>query len=176
MRESLVGGLAAFSCCWLIHWVVWRVRRPSAYLTYLPAIFWLLPALTALGVLGGTGRLSLLLHPAGEGFPWVAAALLHGSLSLCYLCGYAGVVEYSPSAEILLAVRQQMPAGVSPRELRVVSLTDYALTGKRVEHLLAARLIAQKEGHLSLTPRGAAVLSLCGLYRRLLAVPGEGAG
>jgi hypothetical protein len=95
MEGALVWGLVTFVGCWLVHWSIWRIRVPTGYLIWLPAIFWLLPLASTALVWG-----------AGNGLPrteaawleWVLAALLHLALSSCYICGYAGITEYSPSA------------------------------------------------------------------------------
>lgn len=176
MKQALFGGLTTFASCWLLHLIMWRIRRPKEYPIWMPVIFWLTPAVGSVVWLGGHGRLAILLQPAGDGFAWIAAALLHGVLSLCYMCGYAGVIEYSPSAEILLVVRQAMPEGVMIESLEVDSLTEYALTGKRIEHLLGGRMIDRKGENLRLTRTGSAVLFICKMYRLLFGIQGEGRG
>jgi hypothetical protein len=173
MESALFWGLATFGACWLMHWCVWRIRVPKGYLIWLPAIFWLLP-------LAGTA----LFWVAGDNLPrtetawfgWILAALLHLAVSSCYICGYAGITEYSPSAEVLLAVREHMPRGVPVNELCVRSFTEYCLTGQRIEDLRASRLVAVHDGRLRVTRRGGFALALSRVYRVLVGVEPTGRG
>lgn len=174
MTVAFVLGFALFCACWLIHVAIWRVRRPAAYPVWLPIIFFVLPLLAILGtILAGAQRpiLSRL-----DGFGLLTGALLHIVLSLSYMCGYAGVIEYSPSAEILRVVRGQMPQGVRLEALQVDSLTDEALIGKRISHLRSSRLVRSEEGGLRLTGWGEALVTACQLYRALLGIRGYGNG
>ena len=108
MESALFWGLATFGACWLVHWGVWWIRIPKGYLVWLPAIFWVLP-LGGISVLWASGTTRPLTET--DWFALILAALLHLTVSACYICGYAGITEYSPSAEVLLAVREQSEAG-----------------------------------------------------------------
>jgi hypothetical protein len=156
----------------LIHIVIWRIHRPSAYLLWLPAIFALTPALLVLIFMIISAQ-----NP-GEGFPveivgclvnqpWSAAAglLFYFSITACYTGGYAGIVEYSPSAEILQEVERHMPEGIRLEDLDVKSLTEQALTGKRIHHLVAAGVVGESNNKLRLTPSGRRVTGFWKVYR-----------
>ncbi len=173
MESALFWALATFGACWLVHLGVWRIRVPKGYLVWLPVIFWLLP-------LAGTA----LFWAAWDTMPrtetgwveWILAAMLHLTVSSCYICGYAGITEYSPSAEVLLAVREFMPQGVPVNELHVRSFTEYDLTGRRVEDLRASGLVTVRDGRLSVTRLGAFALALSRVYRVLVGVEPIGRG
>lgn len=174
MTTAVVLGFGLFCACWLIHVAIWRVRRPSAYPVWLPAIFFGLPLLAVLGVISAGGQRPLLSRLDDSSL--LAGALLHIVLSLSYTCGYAGVIEYSPSAEILRVVRAQMPRGVPLDALRVDSLTDEALTGRRISHLQSSRLVRLDESGLRLTGAGEAFVAATQWYRALFGIPGYGEG
>ncbi len=174
MTAAFAMGLALFSACWLVHVAIWRVRRPGAYLVWLPVIFFALPLLAVLGMIAAGGQDPILSRV--DAFSLLAGALLHIVLALSYLCGYAGVIEYSPSAEILRVVRDQMPQGVPLEALRVDSLTDEFLTGKRISHLRHSRLVRSDESGLRLTGAGEALVAGCQLYRAVFGIRGSGKG
>ena len=170
MKLTLFLVFSMLALSFLTHVAIWRILRPTRYLVWLPLIFATVPAIVL-----ATGRDALTvsgLVPSPEQF--VAAVALYLMIALCYTGGYAGVVEYSPSAEILKAVSQHQ-GGVRPEDLRVSSLSEAALTGKRVHHLLKNGLITTDGRTLSLTPFGAFVVAGCNAYRTLFNL-GEPAG
>lgn len=172
MTIALLLGLSTFTGCWLLHVLIWHVHRPVAYPIWLPIIFLFVP-LSAILALGFTrGGL-----PFGSSAPTtVAAFLLHAVIAACYMGGYAGIIEYSPSAEILRVVQANMPHGTPPESLHVSSLSEEALTGKRIKHLLNSRLIAVEGGALRLTGRGQLVVNLCLAYRAVFGLQAEAKG
>ena len=173
MESALFWGLATFAACWLVHWGVWWIRTPKGYLVWLPAIFWGLP-LAAFGFLWASGNVARLTE--ADWFAWTLAALLHLVVSSCYVCGYAGITEYSPSAEVLLAVREHMPQGVPANRLRVGAFTELGLTSKRIEDLHASGLVTIREGRVGVTPLGRVALALSRAYRVLVGVDPTGRG
>ncbi len=106
----------------------------------------------------------------------IVAFLLHVALSGCYVCGYAGIIEYSPSAEILRVVQTNMPEGTPLETLQVASLSEQSLTGKRVAHLLASRMIVHNNGHLVLTKPGRLAVKACLVYRKTFGIQEEAKG
>jgi hypothetical protein len=173
MEHALIWGLGSFGACWLVHWGTWRIRVPEGYLVWLPAIFWFLP-LTAVGLVWATG--GRLPETVSGGLEWILAALLHLAVSACYICGYAGITEYSPSAEVLLTVRESMPDGVPMNALRVRSFTELGLTEQRIEDLQASGLIEVDGGRLRVTRLGKLALALSRAYRTFLGVEPTGRG
>lgn len=173
MLRALLFGIGAFAACWLVHALAWRIHRPQGYLLWLPGIFVGLPLL-----LLATMTLSGVMSGAWVHSPehWLAPVMLHLLISACYTCSYAGLTEYSPSAEILKVVRDHMPEGVAIGELRVKSFTEHSLTGKRLEDLVASGIVVVREGRAWLTPAGHRANDLCRSYRRLTGVSEYGAG
>ena len=95
MALALLLGVGLFSACWLLHVVIWRIRRPEAYPVWLAIIFLVVP-----GFLAGL-RSFLPLPGETEVDLWtlLAALLLHAAISGTYMAGYVSVVGYSPSAD-----------------------------------------------------------------------------
>ena len=172
MTIALLLGLSIFATCWLLHVVIWWIHRPAAYPIWLPIIFLHVPLIVILTI--GFTRYSL---PSGCGAPTIVAAFfLHAVIAACYMGGYAGIIEYSPSAEILRVVQANMPHGTPLESLCVSTLSEEALTGKRITHLLASRMIALENGVLRLTPRGHAIVNLCVAYRSVFGIRMEAKG
>lgn len=171
MLIALVLGIGLFGMCWLIHVALWRIHRPQGYLFWLPALFVGLPALAALTF----GDLVAPI-PLANIEIWLPAVLLHLLISACYTCSYAGLAEYSPSAEVLRAVREQMPEGVPVESLQVRAFTEYSLTGKRLEDLVISGLVEIREAAVWLTPLGRRLNGLCRAYRLMTGVSAHGDG
>lgn len=172
MVTALFLGLGIFTSCWLLHVIVWHVRRPDAYPIWLPIIFLLTPAVAAFA----TARFGVAL-PIALDLPTVLAAfLLHSAIAACYMGGYAGIIEYSPSAEILRVVQNHMPHGIAPEALNVTSLSEQALTGKRIMHLTESRMAVSENGSLKVTPRGHVIVAICGAYRAIFGLKQEAKG
>jgi hypothetical protein len=155
-------GFGLFFSCWTLHAIIWRIRRPEAYPIWLPIIFYVAPAAAAVAFHFVGSQIRFGIHEPAL----IAAVLLHCMLSACYICGYAGIVEYSPSAEILRVVQANMPQGISPDEFNVTSLSEQALTGKRIRHLTSSKMTYSENGRLSLSRRGRFVVGICKIYRR----------
>jgi hypothetical protein len=172
MDKALLLSLSTFTACWLLHVFVWRIRRPEAYPVWLPVLFLLVPLVA--GAIAASAGIAI---PFGADVPTVIAAfLLHAVISACYIGGYAGIIEYSPSAEILRAVQEAGPGGIEPAALNVTTLSEQALTGKRISHLITSRMAVNNDGALQLTARGQRVVALCRLYRAIFALKTEAKG
>jgi hypothetical protein len=171
MVTALLLGLGLFAACWILHLVIWRIHRPHAYPIWLPVLFLVVPALAfAVALAAGVQ-----LPPVGG--PSLAAGLLvHVSLSACYMGSYAGIIEYSPSAEILRVVRGSMPQGLPVASLDVTSLSEAALTGKRIRHLRTSNMVRDDGNVIRLSRRGEMVVCVCKLMRKLWALEVEGPG
>jgi hypothetical protein len=177
MMNSLLLAFVLMFSAGLAHLIIWRIRRPLAYLFWLPAIFIATPIAIVLILM------IIAAQDPGQGFtvevfslaynqPWsvIAGLLLYFSISACYTGGYAGIVEYSPSAEILQEVERHMPEGIMPELLEVSSLSEQALTGKRIHHLVASGLVAEIKNKLRLTSSGKRITSFWKLYRKVFGI------
>jgi hypothetical protein len=171
MKSALFFGLALFVSCWLVHFVIWRIRRPEAYPVWLPIIFYLVPAIT--GVLMAVFGSPIALPTAPSIF---AGTLLHAVISACYMGGYAGIIEYSPSAEVLRVVRAAGPEGLLADALKVNTLSEAALTGKRIRHLATSGMAETHDGTMKLSPRGNLIVGICLVYRRLFNLTSDARG
>ena len=173
MLTALFLGIGSFCGCWVFHVLVWRIHRPQGYLIWLPVIFVGLPVASLLVAIVSGGLSADSLPGIEVGLPAVA---LHLLISACYTCSYAGLTEYSPSAEVLKVVRSHMPDGVRPGELKVLAFTEHSLTGKRLEDLVHSGLVEILDGKVWLTPAGRRANGLCRSYRRMTGVSDYGEG
>lgn len=96
-------------------------------------------------------------------------------LCLGYVMGYAGIIEYSPSAEILMEVKNSK-SGLKREEVLLQSLNEYLITGKRIEHLLAVGLIRKHGDTLSITQKGVVLNKFLIFVRRLMGAEDFGYG
>lgn len=176
MHHQISLGLALAVCGFigggLAHIIIWRVRRPEAYPIWLLAIFGAAFIATSAGASWVFG-----LHLLGRDFLGLFSGFIAFSLlTVNYISCYAGIIEYSPSAEILFEVGHHMPAGVALDSVNITTLSDRILTVKRIDHLLRAGMVSQDAGLLTLTPRGRRVVQLTVIYRGLLFQPPYGEG
>lgn len=172
MRDALLLVVAALLTGLVLQIGVWRLLRPKRYLVWIPILF-------AGGgiVLVGSIKAAFPKFWGGlTGEQIAAACFLFGIVVTCYTGGFAGVVEYSPSAEILREVAAH-PDGVRPEDLRIGTLSESALTGKRIRHLLRNGLITRGEDdELNLTASGRRVVAGCLVYRRMFGLSERAAG
>ena len=171
ISSGLLLGLVSFAFGWILHFIIWRVRRPEAYPIWLPLILFL--AFGIATTIYFSNFASTALSENVEVF--VSALLLQAVLTVGYMMGYAGIIEYSPSAEVLYAVAAH-PDGVSVTDLDVTSLTDEFLVGKRLSHLVAAGMVRQDNDRFSIEPIGRFIVKFTTFYRRMLFEPPYGEG
>lgn len=169
--QSLVTAIILLGIGWLVHFLVWRIKRPEAYPYWIPAIF----IATFIGYI-----IYLVINQSIDSLNdvyWVLLVLLpYGLMSVTYFMAYAGVIEYSPSVEILLEIKKHMPEGIKRSELVVTTLPEDMLTNLRVAHLLESGMVEKVGEQYQMTNRGNAFKKLLVTYRRLLNLhfPGEG--
>jgi hypothetical protein len=156
-------GLVSFAVGWILHLIIWRIKRPEAYPIWLPLILFVGFAFSTTIYLTNFGGATF-----SENAEVLASALLlQCVLTVGYLMGYAGIIEYSPSAEVLYAVASY-PDGVKEHDLNVTSVTDEFLVGKRLRHLVAADLVCQDKERFSIKPVGSFIVKCTIVYRRML--------
>lgn len=171
MKLALILVVVWLGLSFLVHVVAWRLLHPTRYLVWLPMIFLIVPTIAywiATDWLTSNG----FVVPMGQ---LLAAILLYGVIATCYTGGYAGVVEYSPSAEILRVV-SEAPTGIRIEDMQVSSLSEAALTGKRIRHMLKNGLITMNGESIRLTRFGDAVVAGCLLHRWLFNLQDNAAG
>jgi hypothetical protein len=171
ISSGLLLGLTSFVLGWILHFLIWRIKRPEAYPIWLPLILFLGFAVATAVYLTNFGGATF-----SENVEVLASALLLQTvLTAGYLMGYAGIIEYSPSAEVLYAVASY-PGGVREQDLDVSSLTDEFLVGKRLDHLVSAGLVRQSKERFSIEPIGRFIVKFTIVYRRMLFEPPFGKG
>ena len=169
--KALLTAISLLGLGWLIHFLIWRIKRPEAYPYWIPAIF-IATFLGYLSYLYFNGRLNSL-----NDYYWILLVLLpYGLMAITYFMAYAGVIEYSPSVEILLEIKKHMPGGIKKSELVVTTLPEDMLTNLRVAHLLESKMIERLGDQYQITNRGNKFKRLLMTYRKLLGLhfPGEG--
>jgi len=168
ITHILVYGLSLFAICYLLHLIIWRIRRPTAYPIWLPAIFFVLPLLTAIFILAANLSVDL---PSPRFIRLLAIFLLHASLSSAYIVFYSGLIAFSPSLAILEAIDQSMPSGLHYEELFLPWFNHKNLAGLRIENLIAAQMLVETQNLLCLTAKGRLVAWCFRLYRRSIGLP-----
>ena len=156
----------------LIQLCIWQIRRPEAYPIWLPVIFFG----SFIAVSFALNRLLDIRLLSDNLLGFVSGLLAQAILTVGYIMGYAGIIEYSPSAEILMVVSKHMPEGISEGLLKVDSLSEDILTGKRIRHLLHSGLIREVDGLLESTRHGDAFVRFAVLYRKAMFQPEYGEG
>jgi hypothetical protein len=160
---GLLLGIVSFGLGWILHLIIWRIRRPEAYPIWVPLIMFAGFVVAATVYLDHFGSATF----SGNVEVLGSALLLHAVLTVGYLMGYAGIIEYSPSAEVLYAVASY-PDGVSEKDLNVTSVTDEFLVGKRLSHLVSAGMVRQNGDRFSIEPSGRFIVNFTIIYRRML--------
>ncbi len=175
IAHILANGLSLFAICYLLHLILWRIRRPTAYPIWLPVIFFLLPlvGMTALFIMEGNLNVDLS-NP--RFIPLLAIFLLHASLSSTYIVFYSGLIAFSPSLAVLEVIDRSMPSGLNYEELFLPWFNDKNLAGLRIENLIAARMLVKTQDLLYPTVKGRLVAQCFRLYRRSIGLPDIGEG
>lgn len=155
----------------VVHWIVWRIKRPKAYPVVLPFIF----TITPMALIIAWRLLGLNLLSDNAMFP-LSVLLPYCGLCIGYVMIYAGVIEYSPSAEILLEVQKKGNNGLNRNEVFLDSLSEYQITGKRIEQLLASKLITRKDNKFTVTETGLMLNKIIISVRRLMGTDDYGQG
>jgi hypothetical protein len=164
MCDVVLDGFALFVFSLAIHVIVWRIRRPESFRTWLPAlavIFGLVPATIAWLV-------------APTSLDAAALLLLHGSLAIVYIIGYTLVSAFSPSVELLKLLDRAVD-GMPISELQLPFVAG-GLTTERIDNLAASGFVQQTGTRLGLCPRGVWLTRLVLLYRHAIGLPDSGGG
>jgi len=160
----LAEGLTLFAGCLALHALVWRVKRPSSYRGWLPALAVIFGPLAAL--------VAWFIVPMPVEF--MAVLFLHFSLSGVYIIGYTLISAFSPSIE-LLKLLDRSPEGVPLGALQLPFFVG-ALTGDRIANLEAAGLVAVDRDQLVLGTKGRQMTTLMLLYRHAVGLRDGGGG
>lgn len=176
MYSILIKGLLLFLACQVIHIIIWRIKKPSGYMTWFPILFVIFVPLAALGAYGLARLVSI---PDTEvttpWLEWSAIMLFQTVLSFVYIIGYTAVAAFSPSMELVKALNRA-PAGLPRDQLATPFFEETALSNDRINNLIKAELIREEKGFLYLARRGRPMTQLVLFYRHLIGLPDGGGG
>lgn len=171
LGNALFTTILLLALAWFIHFLIWKVYIPVAYPYWIIAIFFCTFMGYCLFYLWTSSA------PFSTQLFWLVACLVpYGLIGSAYLMIYAGIIEYSPSVEILLEVKNHMPLGVPVEQLEIKTLPESKLTGLRIKHLLDGQMIIKQNGLYTTTAKGERYVRFIAWYRNMLFVrfPGEG--
>lgn len=176
MYSILIKGILLFLACQVIHIVIWRIKKPSGYMTWFPILFIIFVPLAALVAYGLVHFFNIWGDEvATPWLEWSAIMLFQSVLSLVYIIGYTAVAAFSPSMEIIKALNRA-PAGLPRNQLATPFFEETALSDDRINNLIKAELIREEKGALYLARRGRSMTHLVLLYRHLIGLPDGGGG
>ncbi|OQW92128.1 MAG: hypothetical protein BWK78_02605 [Thiotrichaceae bacterium IS1] len=69
-----------------------------------------------------------------------------------------------------------MPTGICESDLKMESLSEEMLTGKRIRHLVNAGMVTRNDTILQVTLKGKLVVGIFKIYRRVMNLPPYGKG
>ena len=176
MSSIVIKAALTFAATVCLHVVVWRIRRPIDYATWVPSLL-------SIFLIGGAVAAALFVTvwkmpgDAYIGSPivkWCAIMLLQSSIGVVYTIYYTLLLVGSPSLELLKRLAR------SPNGLRIdeidLPLTNDALLGPRIANLFESGLIAIESGRLRLAPKGRRLTGCALIYRRTIGLPDGGGG
>jgi hypothetical protein len=159
----MIAGAFVFFACFLLHCLIWRLRRPEREIGWLALIFILLPACC-----WAVAKVLLCFNPPGLLF----AYLEHCALSAAYIMSYPAIEADSPSLKIIRVVAAA-PAGMNSAEIKKLFGGDMAHGFK--ERLKKEAFITGNGQTEALTAKGRVWVGIFSAYRSLLGLP-EGKG
>jgi hypothetical protein len=163
----LISGFMLCLSCFILHVILWRLRRPVNDIRILLCIFLFFPA-----------ALFLALYIVSP--PWFPLAdaclafILHFCLASAYIASYPAAQAHSPSLDIILEISRSSHGKMSESEL-VAVWESRNLVSDRIDDLRIGGLIAKQGDIYTLNMFGQFVLAMYRLYRRFLGIPfGQG--
>lgn len=172
VSSALLTAIGLLAIAWLIHFGIWKIRVPTAYPYWIPGIFLFVFVVYCALVLGAADYS----RTSNVAFLIALVVVPYGLMAMTYFMAYAGIIEYSPSMEILLEIESHMPDGIERAHLKVRTLPEEMLTGLRIKHLLDAGLIVETNEMYQATAKGRRFGTLLARYRSFFWIcsPGEG--
>lgn len=167
----LLFGFASFLACLALHVAVWRVARPRSDIRALFLIFLAVPGAAAILVPAAAAVIPD--APLPDTVELAAMLLLHCALSCAYIQTYPAVQAQSPSLEIVRAVVESMPRGLSREDILAVASTA-TLVQARVDDLLANGLIRVDRDRYVLTPTSVKLVRFFLALAALIGLEGKG--
>lgn len=165
-------GLLTLTVAFLIHILIWRIRRPTRAPIVLFLIF--------MGILSVILGCIALMDPSTKSDYFVSTsleyayvALFHISMTLAYLLAFTGIEAESPSSLIVIALEANGERGMSREELSKVITNDLFVTD-RLEGLMRGSTVQLRNGRYYITPGGERYLAFFLAYRKLMGHMPEG--
>ena len=171
IADSLIISVLLLGCGWVMHFIVWRVKIPEAYPLWIPGIF--------LTTFFCYAFLYFYLSPLAfsQKCLWLSFVVIpYGLMAVAYFMAYAGIIEYSPSVEILLEIRSHMPQGVDINNIKVKTLPEDMLIDLRLKHLVDSGMVHKFKSTYQITPKGIRFKKILIWYRKILFVNFAGQG
>jgi hypothetical protein len=146
--------------CFLIHLVLWRIRRPAKQKSALIKIFFL-PLIFPFALLFTEGNWNL--HWIEFGY----LAALHFAITFSYLVSYTLIEADGPTFLILLALDSRAQQGMTATALSEI-VTDDLFIKHRLDGMVSDRLVRADGDRYTLTSKGEKVLTFFTFPRRLM--------
>lgn len=154
-------GLRLFCGAFILHVAWWRLKRPKDDVRGLVICLLLIPAITV-GVLVLTGAI-----PALSVREAVATILVVIAVGSTYIMYYPAAQAASPSMLVILKIASRRKTGITRDEL-LQSFDDDQLCRTGIENLVNERFAEERDGKLTVGPRGAALLHVLTSWRGIL--------
>jgi hypothetical protein len=172
MLIILAKSILLFLVCQSLHILIWRIKRPSAYLIWLFILFILVPVsgFIIYGILKTI--VAGIAFTSRELVEWYGIFLLHIALSGGYTLVYPAILVFSPSLEMLKLIEKKMPQGALYEDIDLPLFDEKNMVCLRLDNLIHTVMIKEEEGgKLLLTKRGSFIAKTVFFYRRLLSLP-----
>ncbi|MDP2682209.1 MAG: hypothetical protein Q8P28_05295 [Deltaproteobacteria bacterium] len=168
--KILLASIVIFVICLGLHIFIWRWWCPRNRAVALLIIFIIVPGIAGVIITGFNwfGFIADVMNVSRAG--WLAVYLLHFAISAGYILSYPAVEAVSPSLALSLIIGDSEKKGLSYDDLSGYFSTK-ALLQPRIQELLEAELIAESNGHISITRRGIALVNCFILLRKMLGLP-----
>jgi len=163
----LICGLGLFAVAFLLHILIWRLKRPANSVKTLITLFSsvLVSGIIGLLFLGRVYPQSLILPQ--DSFASIYIAVFFYVLFLVYLLSFPAIEADSPSLVIMMNIHRAGKAGLAASEIKA-ALKDDLMIGPRLKDLLGAGLIDADGSHYKINKKGVLFLLPFVAYRNFL--------
>lgn len=167
MAVALLGP-ALFVLAFLVHWIVWQIRRPQAT----GQVLIVLLSGTVVGGaaalwLGGHAESSLARFLPGDVGAWVQTVAFGLAISAAYVLTYPAIEVESPIMVIIDLIERAGPGGLERDEL-YRRLDDGFLVTPRIDDLVSEGLAVDDAGGCRLTEKGRSLGRIFIVWRKVL--------
>lgn len=157
-KLALLNGFTAFLNIFVLHVLIWRIKKPSAQIVSLFGLFLLFPAIIFL---------ILLISFFSEKELILSSFLLYFALACAYIQTYPAAQANAPSLEIVYFLFKAGGEGLSEKEI-IEKFDNQILVFNRMDDLFKENFVFQKENKIFLTKKGAVFINIFRFYRKIL--------